>query len=84
MMKTDWKRFHKRTLLTTSTKHISDIYIRKLNSVNVDTEDVEVARIMQKIWFRSHSCREMGRLVGRITIDDIIDVIRDEADQITS
>jgi magnesium transporter len=24
---------------------------------------------------------EMGRLVGRITIDDIIDVIRDEADQ---
>jgi Mg/Co/Ni transporter MgtE len=23
----------------------------------------------------------MGRLVGRITIDDIIDVIRDEADQ---
>jgi magnesium transporter len=28
--------------LSTSTKHISDIYIRKLNSVNVDTEDVEV------------------------------------------
>jgi hypothetical protein len=35
-----------------------------------------------KIWFRSYSCcRWNGGLVGRITIDDIIDVIRDEADQ---
>jgi magnesium transporter len=42
-------RLSLKDLLTTSTKkHISDIYIRKLNSVNVDTEDVEVARIMQK------------------------------------
>jgi magnesium transporter len=62
--------------------HISDIYIRKLNSVNVDTEDVEVARIMQKYDLEAIPVvDEMGRLVGRITIDDIIDVIRDEADQ---
>jgi magnesium transporter len=33
-------RLSLKDLLTTSTKHISDIYIRKLNSVNVDTEDV--------------------------------------------
>jgi magnesium transporter len=76
-------RLSLKDLLTTSTKtHISDIYIRKLNSVNVDTEDVEVARIMQKYDLEAIPVLdEMGRLVGRITIDDIIDVIRDEADQ---
>ena len=42
-------RLSLKDLLTTSTKTpISDVYIRKLNSVNVDTEDIEVARIMQK------------------------------------
>ncbi|MFT7396273.1 MAG: magnesium transporter [Flavobacterium sp.] len=76
-------RLSLKDLLTTSTKtQISDIYIRKLNSVNVDTEDVEVARIMQKYDLEAIPVvDEMGRLVGRITIDDIIDVIRDEADQ---
>jgi magnesium transporter len=76
-------RLSLKDLLTTSTKtHISDIYIRKLNYVNVDTEDVEVARIMQKYDLEAIPViDEMGRLVGRITIDDIIDVIRDEADQ---
>ncbi|WP_016988391.1 magnesium transporter [Flavobacterium sp. ACAM 123] len=76
-------RLSLKDLLTTSTKtHISDIYIRKLNWVNVDTEDVEVARIMQKYDLEAIPVvDEMGRLVGRITIDDIIDVIRDEADQ---
>jgi magnesium transporter len=35
-----------------------------------------------KIRFRSIPVVDaMGRLVGRITIDDIIDVIRDEADK---
>ena len=42
-------RLSLKDLLTTSTKTaISDVYIRKLNYVNVDAEDVEVARIMQK------------------------------------
>ena len=58
------------------------MYIRKLNSVNVDTEDVEVARIMQKYDLEAIPVvDELGRLVGRITIDDIIDVIKDEADK---
>jgi magnesium transporter len=76
-------RLSLKDLLTTSTKTpISDIYIRKLNSVNVDTEDVEVARIMQKYDLEAIPVvDEMGRLVGRITIDDIVDVIKDEADE---
>jgi Mg/Co/Ni transporter MgtE len=42
-------RLSLKDLLTTSSRTpINDVYIRKLNSVKVDTEDVEVARIMQK------------------------------------
>ena len=76
-------RLSLKDLLTTSTKtQISEIYIKKVTSVNVDTEDVEVARIMQKYDLEAIPViDELGRLVGRITIDDIIDVIRDEADK---
>jgi magnesium transporter len=76
-------RLSLKDLLTTSTKtQISDIYIKKVTYVNVDAEDVEVARIMQKYDLEAIPVVDaMGRLVGRITIDDIIDVIRDEADK---
>ncbi|MGH2666223.1 magnesium transporter [Flavobacterium sp.] len=76
-------RLSLKDLLTTSTKtQIADIYIKKVTSVNVDAEDVEVARIMQKYDLEAIPVvDEMGRLVGRITIDDIIDVIKDEADK---
>ncbi|MDI1254654.1 MAG: magnesium transporter [Flavobacterium sp.] len=76
-------RLSLKDLLTTSTKtQISEIYIRKLNSVKVNDEDVEVARIMQKYDLEAIPVvDEMGRLVGRITIDDIVDVIKDEADK---
>ena len=76
-------RLSLKDLLTTSSRTpVSDVYIRKLNSVKVDTEDVEVARIMQKYDLEAIPVvDEMGRLVGRITIDDIVDVIKDEADE---
>ncbi len=76
-------RLSLKDLLTTSTKTpISDVYIRKVDSVHVDTEDVEVARIMQKYDLEAIPVvDELGRLVGRITIDDILDVIKDEADK---
>lgn len=76
-------RLSLKDLLTTSTKKpIKDVYIRKLNSVKIDTEDVEVARIMQKYDLEAIPVTdEMGRLVGRITIDDIVDVIKEEADK---
>lgn len=76
-------RLSLKDLLTTSSKTpISEVYIKKLNSVMVDTEDVEVARIMQKYDLEAIPVTdELGRLVGRITIDDIVDVIRDEAEK---
>lgn len=76
-------RLSLKDLLTTSTKTpITDIYITKLNFAKVDDEDVEVARIMQKYDLEAIPViDELGRLVGRITIDDILDVIKEEADK---
>jgi magnesium transporter len=76
-------RLSLKDLLTTSTKtHISEVYIPKVDYVKVTTPDVEVARIMQKYDLEAIPVvDEMGRLVGRITIDDIVDVIKEEADK---
>lgn len=76
-------RLSLKDLLTTSTKTpISDVYIPKVDYVRVDTENVEVARIMQKYDLEAIPVvDELDRLVGRITIDDIIDVIKEEADK---
>jgi magnesium transporter len=76
-------RLSLKDLLTTSTRTpIRDVYIKQLNSVTIETEDVEVARIMQKYDLEAIPVvDELGCLVGRITIDDIVDVIKDEANE---
>ena len=76
-------RLSLKDLLTASSKtHISEVYIPKVTFVKVNTPNVEVARIMQKYDLEAIPVvDEMGRLVGRITIDDIIDVIKEESDK---
>ena len=76
-------RLSLKDLLTTSTKApISDVYIPKVDFVKVNTPDVEVARIMQRYDLEAIPVvDELGRLVGRITIDDIVDVIKEEAER---
>ncbi len=76
-------RLSLKDLLTTSTKTpISEVYIKKVDSVKVNMSNVEVARIMRKYDLEAIPVvDEMGTLVGRITIDDIVDVMKDEADK---
>lgn len=76
-------RLSLKDLLTTSTKtHIKDIYIPKVDYVNVNEKPEEVAKIMSKYDLEAIPViDEIGRLVGRITIDDIIDVIREVAEK---
>ncbi|MEW2921011.1 MULTISPECIES: magnesium transporter [Flavobacteriaceae] len=76
-------RLSLKDLLTTSTKtHIKDVYIAKVDAVNVNEKGEEVAKIMSKYDLEAIPVvDEIGRLVGRITIDDIVDVIREEADR---
>lgn len=62
--------------------HISEVYIPKVDYVRVTTEADEVARIMQKYDLEAIPVvDEDGILVGRITIDDIVDYIKEEAEK---
>jgi len=76
-------RLSLKDLLTTSTKtNIKDVYIPKVDSVTVNEKGEEVAKIMSKYDLEAIPVvDEVGRLVGRITIDDIVDVIKEEADK---
>ncbi|MBO6829508.1 magnesium transporter [Allomuricauda sp.] len=76
-------RLSLKDLLTAPAKsHIREIYIPKVDSVNVNEKGEEVARVMSKYDLEAIPVvDEIGRLVGRITIDDIVDVIREEADK---
>ncbi|MEO9510885.1 MAG: magnesium transporter [Flavobacteriaceae bacterium] len=76
-------RLSLKDLLTTSTKtHIKDVYISKVDYVTVNEKSEEVAKIMSKYDLEAIPVVDgVGRLVGRITIDDIVDVIREEADK---
>lgn len=76
-------RLSLKDLLTTSPKApIKKVYIPKVDSVNVNEKPEEVAKIMSKYDLEAIPViDEIGRLVGRITIDDIVDVIREEADK---
>ena len=76
-------RLSLKDLLTTSTKTaIKDVLIKKVDAVNVNDKAEDVARIMQKYDLEAIPVvDEIGHLVGRITIDDIVDVIKEEAEK---
>lgn len=76
-------RLSLKDLLTTSTTNpIKNVYIPHVDSVNVNEKPEEVAKIMSKYDLEAIPVvDEIGRLVGRITIDDIIDVIKEEAEK---
>ena len=76
-------RLSLKSMLTTSTKTpIKEIYKDQIISVKVDDNGEEVAQIMQKYdLVVVPVIDEMGRLVGKITIDDVVDIIKEEADK---
>lgn len=76
-------RLSLKDLLTASEKaHISEVYIPKVDYVTVNTENEEVARIMHKYDLEAIPViDEDGILMGRITIDDIVDFIKEEAEK---
>ncbi|PHR90474.1 MAG: magnesium transporter [Leeuwenhoekiella sp.] len=76
-------RLSLKDLLTADAKSkISDIYIPNVDSVNVHDTAEDVARLMQKYDLEAVPVvNDSGILLGRITVDDILDFIRDEADE---
>ncbi len=76
-------RLSLKDLLVSSTKaHISDIYIPKVDFANVKDKGEDVALIMQKYDLEAIPVvDDEKRLLGRITIDDIVDFIKEEAEK---
>ncbi|WP_101259805.1 magnesium transporter [Labilibaculum filiforme] len=69
-------------ILSPTSAKISNIYQPDVMSVHTDEHDEEVARIMEKYDLVAIPVIDsIGRLMGRITIDDVVDVIRDEAEK---
>ena len=76
-------RLSLKDLLMASTKaKIAEVYIPKVDFARVTDEAEDVANIMRKYDLEAIPVvDELGVLVGRITIDDIVDVIKEEADK---
>jgi magnesium transporter len=72
----------KRLLLSPAHARISDIMSTDVHSVTPDVDQEEVALIMERYDLVSLPVVDgQSRLIGRITIDDVVDVIRDEAEE---
>ena len=76
-------RLSLKDLLVASTRTpISEIYIPKVDSVHVNESAEDVANVMRKYDLEAIPViDDHETLVGRITIDDIVDVIKEEADK---
>ncbi len=71
----------KQMLLAEDETKISDIYFDEVISVPVYMDEEEVASIMQKYDLETVPVINMkGKLLGRITIDDALDVITEQAE----
>lgn len=69
-------------IVAKSDEKIADIYIKSVDYVKVDEDPEEVAKIMAKYDLEAIPVVDDNMiLLGRITIDDIIDVMIEEADK---
>ena len=72
----------KKIILSNDNTSIADIYSDDIVSVQTFMEDTEVATLMQKYDLVAVPVVNLqGKLVGRITIDDVVDVITESAEQ---
>ncbi len=72
----------KRMILSPTSAKIINLYQPDIMSVHTDEKDEDVALIMEKYDLVALPVVDsIGRLVGRITIDDVVDVIREEAEK---
>ena len=69
-------------IVAKSDEKIADIYITSVDYVYVDDDVEDLAKVMSKYDLEAIPVvDELGRLVGRITIDDVVDVLKEEADK---
>jgi len=72
----------KKLLFAPTKSKIAALYKKELISVKTSVDSQEVAEIMEKYDLVALPVvDEINRLMGRITIDDVVDVIREEAEK---
>lgn len=72
----------KKLLLAPTNAKVEDVYFKDVTAVKAYEKSEEVASIMEKYdLVVLPVVDELNRLIGRITIDDVVDVIREEADK---
>jgi magnesium transporter len=72
----------KKIILASDNTHIKDIYDDDIQSVETYMDEEDVADIMQKYDLDAIPVVNLqGKLVGRITIDDVVDVITEQAEE---
>jgi magnesium transporter len=71
-----------RTLLVSDpSASVREMMVTDIDPIPVDMPDSEVARLFERNdWVSAPVVDAEGRLLGRITIDDVVDVIREDAD----
>ena len=63
-------------------EHVEDVFQEDSNAIHVDTEEDEVARLFERNdWISAPVISSENDLLGRITIDDVVDVIKENADE---
>lgn len=69
-------------LIAKNESQISEIYIPKVDAVHVNDDSEEIAKLMAKYDLEAVPVVDDNKtLLGRITIDDIVDVIKEEAEK---
>ncbi len=72
----------KKLIITNTNTKISNIYNPDIKMVNTNVRQEEIAEIMDKYDLVAIPVvDEIGRLKGRITFDDVIDFVREEAEK---
>ncbi len=71
-----------RTLLVSDpSATVREMMVTDIQPIPVDMPDSEVARLFERNdWVSAPVVDDHGKLLGRITIDDVVDVIREDAD----
>ncbi len=72
----------KNLILSTPTAKIADVYNDEVISVSTSTDSNDIANLFNKYdLVVLPVVNALGQLVGRITVDDVVEVIKEEADE---
>jgi magnesium transporter len=60
---------------------VADVMVTDFEAIPVSMNQTEIARMFERMdWISAPVVDQQGKLLGRITIDDVVDVIREESD----